>query len=96
MDGKTRPDVRILDLQMLKVSKPVLDINFFICELPHLNNDVVEIHRMLRFYYDCLTMDTEAFGYDLKDFYSFDTFMKDYNDVYAFGFVTGLLCMVNI
>ena len=89
-DGVTK-QIALLDWQGTRVNCPAYDVVYTIYSstLPEIRK--VELTNWLKIYHDQFCSDLKAFGYASENVYPFSKFQKDFDDLFEFGFLHGIL-----
>jgi hypothetical protein len=85
LENGSYKDITILDLQLMKYSRPTVDLVYFFGSSTDAAFRKKHKESLLRIYHESLTAELKVFGYE--NLYSFDDLLKDFEDTWGFGFV---------
>lgn len=87
--------MKVLDLQLTRYGRLPLDLGYFFCSSidDEMRNE--KLPELLKHYHQKLTNCLVSYGYT-ETLYPFETFEKDFDDCFTFGFLTGtFICQVD-
>ena len=82
-------EVKFVDLQFVKVSRPTIDLNYFFCSSTTSHFREEHFNDLLKIYHDVLIAELKGLGYS-DDVYTMSQLVEDYNDCFAFGLIVGM------
>ena len=83
-------DLRTLDLQVMRVTSPALDILYFLNTSTDPKIRKTHFTEWLKIYHDKLTSCLKDLGHDTKVLYPFESLMKDIKECGGFGYFVGV------
>ena len=87
-DGKAT-DVTLLDLQLMKYSRPTVDLAYFFGSSTYPSFRQMHLEELLKIYHQTLTQELTTFGYSVS--YSLEDLKDDFEDTWGFGFALACL-----
>lgn len=78
----------ILDWQLLTLSSPTTDVQFFIGTSANVDSMLTKFDDWIQMYFNELSKELAAFGYE--ELYTFDSFMEDVEHAHYHGFFHSL------
>ena len=87
-DGSCK-DITIIDLQLMKYTRPTVDLAYFFGSSTDATFRKKHLPSLLKTYHDTLTSELKTLGYE--NLYSFQDLLEDFDDTWGFGFVMSCL-----
>ena len=87
-DGSCK-DITIIDLQLMKYTRPTLDLAYFFGSSTDATFRKKHLPSLLKTYHETLTSELKTLGYE--NLYSFQDLLEDFDDTWGFGFVMSCL-----
>ena len=87
-DGSCK-DITIIDLQLMKYTRPTVDLAYFFGSSTDATFRKKHLPSLLKTYHETLTSELKTLGYE--NLYSFQDLLEDFEDTWGFGFVMSCL-----
>ena len=87
-DGSCK-DITIIDLQLMKYTRPTVDLAYFFGSSTDASFRKKHLPSLLKTYHETLTSELKTLGYE--NLYSFQDLLEDFDDTWGFGFVMSCL-----
>jgi hypothetical protein len=84
-----KPATFCLLSQFVKVSRPTIDLNYFLCSSTTSDFRAKNFDQLIRFYHEALVGALQRLGYP-PDVYPLSDLIDDYNDCFVFGLAVGM------
>ena len=90
-DNGEATEIKMLDLQIVRRSRPAADLNYFFGSSvsPEFRDEHLE--EMLSFYHGNLTQSLEVLGYSAQTIFTLENLKQEYQECHMIGFIMGAM-----
>ena len=89
LEGGKSTDVTLLDLQLMKYSRPSVDLAYFFGSSTYPSFRQMHLEELLKIYHQTLRQELSTFGNSLN--YTLEDLKADFEDTWGFGFALACL-----